>query len=291
MRPIVIALLGAVGVAACAGKQSAKVAVDSSSRDIRLPAADSTVALNDAPTAGAQPPQTGTARVDTVYLEKAPSSTPKPNPPRPKPPAASPPPPATSTAATPAPPPPPPAPPPPPPPRPVIEPGAVLEARSTREITSRTNKAGETFTARLGEAVTSSDGRVVIPAGAEVTLRIMTIKAAPNKAATDGTLVLRAESVVIGGESIPIDATVTSVEHTLKGRGVTGKEAAKVGVGAAAGAIVGKIIGGGTGAAAGAVAGAAAGAAVAVESADRDVVIPVGARIKLALRSAFGAGS
>ena len=79
------------------------------------------------------------------------------------------------------------------------------------------------------------------------------------------------------------------MEHTLKGRGVGGREAARVGIGAAGGAILGKIIGGKTGAVAGGVTGAAAGAAVAVETAPRDVVIPVGARIKLALRSAFTA--
>ena len=80
---------------------------------------------------------------------------------------------------------------------------------------------------------------------------------------------------------------MTSVEHTLKGRGVTGSEAVKVGVGAAAGAIIGKVLGGGTGAAVGAATGAAGGAVVAVETADRDVVVPVGAKIRLVLRSAF----
>ena len=52
-------------------------------------------------------------------------------------------------------------------------------------------------------------------------------------------------------------------------------------------AIIGKVIGGTTGAVVGGVTGGAAGAAVAVETADRDVVIPIGAKIRLALRSAF----
>ena len=75
---------------------------------------------------------------------------------------------------------------------------------------------------------------------------------------------------------------------TLKSRGIGTSEAAKVGVGAAAGAILGKVVGGGTGAAVGGVV-AGAGAAVAVESADRDVVVPVGATIRLVLRTPFGA--
>jgi hypothetical protein len=132
---------------------------------------------------------------------------------------------------------------------------------------------------------------VVIPAGSVVTLTIVALKPAPNKSATDGTIELRVTEVVINGVSHPIDAKVSYVEHTLKGRGVTGSEAAKVGVGAAAGAILGKVIGGKTGAVAGGVTGAAAGAVLAVESADRDVVVAVGARIKLVLRSAFESGS
>ena len=42
--------------------------------------------------------------------------------------------------------------------------GTVATTRSTRALTSRTNKAGETFTATVDEAVTSSSGAVVIPA-------------------------------------------------------------------------------------------------------------------------------
>jgi len=164
-----------------------------------------------------------------------------------------------------------------------------VETRSTRALTSRTNKAGETFTATVDEAVTSSSGKVIIPAGAEVTFTIVALKPAENKSAKDGTISLRATSVMVNGQSRPIDADVTFVEHTLTGRGVGTSEAAKVGVGAAAGAIIGKVIGGGTGAAVGGVAGGAAGAAVAVETADRDVIIPVGAKIRLALRSVFPA--
>ena len=145
------------------------------------------------------------------------------------------------------------------------------------------------FTARIAEAITASNGRVVIPAGSEVTLSIVAIKPALDKSAKDGTLELRAVSVMVNGVAQPIDAEVTYVEHTLKGRGVGTSEAAKVGVGAAAGAIIGKVIGGGTGAAVGGAVGAAGGVAVAVETANRDVVVPVGAKIRLVLRSAFAA--
>jgi hypothetical protein len=282
MRISSIALTGALILAACAKKDS-QVAVDSTSRDIQLPKADSTLALNDAPST--------TPKVDTVYVEKTPAPAPPPAPParpkpRPSPPPAAVPAPVPPAAA--------PSPPPAPPPAPRVsrlEAGTVVETRATKLITSRTNKPGETFTVRVDSALTDASGRVVIPAGAEVTLTIVALKPAANKSAKDGIIDLRATSVLINGESRPIDAEVTYVEHTLKGRGVTGSEAVKVGAGAAAGAIIGKIIGGGTGAVVGGVTGAAAGTAVAVESADRDVVVPVGGKIKLALRSPFGSGS
>jgi hypothetical protein len=168
----------------------------------------------------------------------------------------------------------------------------VIEASSTKALTSRSNKAGETFTATIGAAISADGGRVVIPAGSEVTFTIVTLKPAPNKSTPDGTIELRATAITINGESRPIDAEVTFVEHTLKGRGVTGSEAAKVGVGAAAGAVLGRVIGGGgTGTVVGGVVGGAAGAAVANETANRDVVIAVGGKIKLVLRSAMTAGS
>ncbi|HEV8197096.1 MAG TPA: hypothetical protein VGP87_10680 [Gemmatimonadales bacterium] len=283
MRSFYFALIGAAVVAGCGKKndQAAQAAADSARRDIALTTPDSTVPLNDAPST--------TGKVDTVYLpqSKAPRSTSPnrtPTPPRStpdQPPAATP---APAPAPSPE-----PAPAPPPRASRSLDVGTVLETRTTRALNSRTTKAGETFTATLDEAVTGSNGRVVIPAGAEVTFTVVALKPAKNKSDKDGTINFRATSVVVNGQSSPIDADVTYVEHTLKGRGVGTSEAAKVGVGAVAGAIIGKVVGGGTGAAAGGVVGGAAGAAVAVETADRDVVIPIGAKIRIALRSAFTA--
>lgn len=267
MTKALITLGAAALFASCAKKPESAAVTDSAAvRDIQLPRPDSTVALNDRP----------------VPPPPAPVSTPRRTTPAPRPAPAPAPAPAPSAVPAPA-----PVPPPPPPAPTLLESGTTVEAAATREITSRHNTAGELFTARIAEAVRAANGTVVIPAGSEVTLSIVALKPAPNKSAKDGTLELRAVSVMVNGESRPIDAEVSYVEHTLKGRGVTGQEAVKVGVGAAAGAIIGKVIGGGTGAAVGAVTGAAGGAAVAVETADRDVVVPVGAKIRLVLRSPF----
>ncbi len=282
MRRFYFALIGLAVAAACGQKKpdQSAISIDTASRDIKLTTPDSTVALNDAPSIAPN-------KVDTVYLPQATppkSTTPKPrqNSPstyRPSPRTASPPPAPTAVPA-------------PLPAVPVshtLAAGTVVETRSTRALTSRTNKPGETFTATVDEAVTTPSGRVVIPAGSEVTLTIDSLKPAESKSDKDGTIIFRATSVLVNGQSMPIDADVTYVEHTLKGRGVGAGEVGKVGVGVVAGAIIGKVIGGGTGAAAGGVVGGAAGAVVAAHTADRDVVIPVGAKIRLALRSDFTA--
>lgn len=271
MKPLLLVTAGAMVLTACGGSKDARIAADSASRDIQLATTDSTAPFNDAAPIRTDPPVA------------APAPAPHPAAPRPRPPAPAPaptPPPAPTPAPAPA-----------PPPAPArLEPGTIIEATSLRELSSRTNKPGETFTATIASAVSAEDGRVVIPAGTEVTFTIVTLKPAPNKSAKDGTIVFKASGMVVKGEFRPIDGEVTFVEHTLKGRGVTGSEAAKVGVGAAAGAILGRVIGGGgTGTAAGAVVGGAAGAAVAVESADRDVIVAVGAKIKFVLRSAMTA--
>lgn len=175
---------------------------------------------------------------------------------------------------------------------PVAEPlalrvGSELAVTTAAEITSRTNKVGETFTTTVVADVDDDAGRTVVPAGAALTLRILEIKPAENTGG-QGTLVLQTVSVRIDGEDYPLKADVTALQTELKGRGVTGGDAAKVGAGAAAGAVLGQILGKKTSSTViGGVVGAAVGTAVAVKTADRDIVVPAGSRIALRLSSEF----
>ncbi|MHB1328655.1 MAG: glycine zipper domain-containing protein [Gemmatimonadales bacterium] len=158
---------------------------------------------------------------------------------------------------------------------------------SAVEFSTKTHKVGQTVTANVPNDVTDDAGRVVIPAGATVTLVISEMAVSENKS-DSGKVSLRATQVAFGGETYDIDGVSTDVAYELKGRGVQAGDAAKVGAGAAAGAIVGRVIGGNKkGTIVGGVIGAAAGTAVAANSADRDVVVASGARIALRLRSAF----
>jgi hypothetical protein len=166
--------------------------------------------------------------------------------------------------------------------------GTEFAAAAVDSITSRRNKAGETMRIRVTEGVKDPQGRVVIPAGAVISLRIDTLAPAENDRDKTGKLKLTPTAVEIGGASYPIAARVDSVAYSIVGRGVTAGDAAKVGAGAAAGAVAGRVIGGNTrGAVVGGVVGAAAGTAVASQTNDRDVVIKTGNYLRIELTGAF----
>jgi hypothetical protein len=171
----------------------------------------------------------------------------------------------------------------------VAAPGAVASsARGTRSlpagteihialddsISSRHDSAGTAVSAEVMQAVKDAGGAIVVPAGARVRLTVTRLAPARSRSAADGEIALRVDGIVIGDSTIPVKARVSQIPHELKGRGVTGSEAAKVGVGAAAGAVAGRVIGGDAkGAVIGGVVGAAGGAAVATQTASRDVVV------------------
>jgi hypothetical protein len=164
--------------------------------------------------------------------------------------------------------------------------GTEFVANSSVEISTRKNKAGETFTAKVADPVRDGS-REVIPAGALVTFRILESKEAENKN-SQGTLVVQPVSVAFGDQTYPVNAEVTDMQYQLKGRGVTTGDAGKVAAGAAIGAVVGQILTKNTtGTVVGGAVGAAAGTAIAIKSADKDIVVPAGARIALKLREAF----
>jgi hypothetical protein len=123
------------------------------------------------------------------------------------------------------------------------------------------------------ENVPASDGKTLIAAGAPVRFTVTRLSAAKSKSA-QGRLALQVDGIGIGGELRKVSADVRPVPHELRGRGVGGSEAAKVGVGAVGGAVLGRVIGGDTrGAVIGGVVGAAGGAVVASQTASRDVVV------------------
>jgi hypothetical protein len=157
--------------------------------------------------------------------------------------------------------------------------GTKLDLTINDELSSRKNKPGDTFTAKVFSAVRDASGAIVIDEGSTVNGSIVAVKPAPNRR-TPGTLTIALSTVEIDGKTFPIRATIDSVQREYRKQPVNAGDAAKVGVGAAAGAVVGQVISKNTkGTVIGAVVGGIAGAGVAAETKDLDIVIPDGSHV------------
>jgi hypothetical protein len=262
MSRAMIAGLTLVAVAACSGGDRGDTATaDSLSRDLQLAPVDTSAELNDRateerPTASAPAP--APARTTPSRPATRPAAPSRPT-------AAAPAPVARSLAA-----------------------GTTLTAATNAEIRSHKNKVGDTVTATIANDVKDRSGRVVIPAGSEVVLKVTAIKESENKSDKTGTLTVQPTSVVMNGQSYPLTASIEGVSTELQGRGTNAGDVAKPAAGAAVGAVVGRVLGGSSkGAIIGGVIGGAVGAQRAVETKDRDVVLPKGTSVTLSLTEEF----
>jgi hypothetical protein len=240
-------------------------------RDLQLAPVDTSATLNDrpaaepapapSPTATTPPPATPTRRPSKPTASRPAAPAPKPVAETPAPAAA----PSRALAA-----------------------GTSIEVTTTQEIRSNKNKVGDEVTATVASDVKDAAGRTVIPAGSTVTLAVTAIHEAENKSDKTGTLTLEPRSVTINGVSYPVVASIDRLDTKLEGRGTGAGDIAKVGAGAGIGAVVGRVLGGSTkGAVIGGVLGGAVGAQRAVETKDRDVVVPAGTRVQLTLSDRF----
>ena len=241
-------------MAACAGESPDRIAADSLSRDLQRAPVDSSAVFNDPAPAAPEAPK-------PVATKPKPKPAPKPAP-------------APKAAPAPA-------------PEPLaLSSGTMIATAVDQEIHSRVNKAGETITTTVSSDVTDARGRVVIPAGSRVTMTITEIHESENKGDKTGKLTLTPTEVAIAGKSYPIVASADALDRTLVDRKTNAGDVAKVGAGAAVGAIAGRVIGGNTkGAVIGGIIGGAVGTQRAIETQDRDVVVPAGSRVQLRLVS------
>jgi hypothetical protein len=247
-----LAILTLALLAACGGDRSASMAADSLSRDLQRLPVDSSATFSDQ--AAATPVPAPAAPV---------AAKPKPKPkPAPKP--------APAPAPL------------------ALAAGTVVATTMNREITSRTDKPGATVTGTVASDVTDATGRVVIPAGSKVTLTITEIHESENKGDKTGKLTLTPTAVEIAGESHALDGSAVALERTLRDRKTNGGDVAKVGAGTAIGAVAGRVIGGNTkGAIIGGIIGGAVGTQRAIETQDRDVVVPANSRVEVTLGGTF----
>ena len=171
----------------------------------------------------------------------------------------------------------------------VLATGTAISAKFDAGISSRTHKAGQKITGTVSSSVKDKSGKVVIPAGSKVHVTITAIHESERKSDKTGKLVLTPTKVEIGGRTYALTGTASALDRTLKDRKTNAGDIAKVGMGVGAGALLGTAVSGGStkGAVIGGVAGGAVGAQRAVETQDRDVVVPAGSRLKVTLATPF----
>jgi hypothetical protein len=167
--------------------------------------------------------------------------------------------------------------------------GTAISAKFDAGISSRTHKAGQSLTGTVSADVKDKSGRTVIPAGSKVHLTIAAIHESENKGDKTGKLVLTPTKVVIAGRSYPISGSAKALDRTLKDRKTNAGDVAKVGAGVGAGALLGAAVSGGStkGALIGGALGGAVGTQRAIQTQDRDVVVPAGSRLKVTLGATF----
>lgn len=171
----------------------------------------------------------------------------------------------------------------------VLASGTAISAKFDAGISSRTHKAGQKITGTVSSDVKDKSGRVVIPAGSKVHVTIAAIKESERKSDKTGKLVLTPTKVEIAGRAYTLAGSASALDWTLKDRKTNAGDIAKVGIGVGAGALLGTAVTGGStkGAVIGGVAGGAVGTQRAIETQDRDVVVPAGSRLKVTLAAPF----
>jgi hypothetical protein len=158
---------------------------------------------------------------------------------------------------------------------------AELEVEFITPLSSETSKAGDTFIARVNQAV-MVENQVAIPAGTEATGRVT--EAVPTKKiGGQARLTLTFETLILpgGGGSAPLTATLTT-----EGKKQTTKDTATIGGATAGGALLGRVLAKDKqkGTAIGAVVGAAAGTTIAANNATDPVNFAQGTIVPLTLQ-------
>ncbi len=146
--------------------------------------------------------------------------------------------------------------------------GERIAVRMIDGVDTAHNTEGQTFRASLDAPITSND-RVIVPAGAPVTVLLASSKGA-GRIKGRSELELRVTSLGYRGQQIPVDSSVYSAEGNARGK----QTAVRSGIGAAAGAVIGAIAGGGKGAAIGGLAGGGAGAGFQLATHGQQVKVP-----------------
>ncbi|ACO33640.1 MULTISPECIES: hypothetical protein [Acidobacterium] len=156
-----------------------------------------------------------------------------------------------------------------PPPAQVIPAGRDIRVRINQDLGSKISQSGDTFSATVENAITDSNGNVVVPRGARAEGAVLEAKPL-GRFKGGAVLAIRLERIDVQGHSFPV--MTSSISRVEKGKGR--RSLGFIGGGAGLGALIGGLAGGGKGALIGAAAGAGAGTAGTAFTGNKNIVIP-----------------
>lgn len=160
----------------------------------------------------------------------------------------------------------------------------IIRVRLNEQLSSRTARIGDRFSANVTEPVHAGAGVEVIPVGSKVWGRVTSVKRAERR--SPGTILVAFNSVALpSGKTYPINGSLTSLqaddinadnEGSVKGGSNRKRDVVFIGGGAATGAIIGAIAGGGKGAGIGAIIGGALGTGARVYEKEKEAEVKSG---------------
>lgn len=156
----------------------------------------------------------------------------------------------------------------------------MLSIFTANDLSTKTSKNGERFTASLGRSITDGDW-VIAKKGAPVEGVI--VNSDPGgKTKGVASIAVRLESITLADGR---RQSLTTNSYTKQAKSTKKKDAAKIGIGAGIGAAIGAIAGGGKGAAIGAGAGGAGGTGLVLATRGDPAVIPAESQLTFKLSS------
>jgi hypothetical protein len=168
----------------------------------------------------------------------------------------------------------------PPPPQPKhveIAAGSEISIRMIDSVDSEVNHTGQIFKAAL-DAPIVVDNEVVVPAGTDVFVKLVTAKSA-GRISGQSELGLELVRMEFQGKSYSLASSQYAQKGTSRGK----RTATMVGGGAVLGTLIGAVAGGGKGAAIGAAVGAAAGTGATVATKGQQIKIPTETKLDFKL--------
>lgn len=170
----------------------------------------------------------------------------------------------------------------------------IIRARMNAQLSSRTARVGDRFSANVAEPVYAAGGTEVVPVGSKVWGRVSSVSRAQRR--KPGSITVHFNQVELpNGVRHTINGSLTTLqaddvnadnEGSVEGRGNRNRDAVFIGGGAATGAIIGAIAGGGKGAAIGAILGGAAGTGARVYEREQEAEVKSGTEFGVILNRA-----